>query len=80
MDRTFAQKVAVVTEEMAPYNFVDERDESITGLSTDLVQEIFKRANVEHQFKVYPWAAMMSGKTIQVGGHEKVGRLGLTNW
>lgn len=52
----FAQKVAVVTEEMAPYNFIDEKDQGITGLSTELVQEIFKRANVEHQIKVYPWA------------------------
>lgn len=52
----FAEKVAVVTEEMAPYNFIDEKDQVITGLSTELVQEIFKRANVEHQIKVYPWA------------------------
>ena len=52
----FAEKVAVVTEEMAPYNFVDEKDQVVTGLSTELVQEIFKRANVEHQIKVYPWS------------------------
>lgn len=52
----FAEKVAVVTEEMAPYNFIDEKDQVVTGLSTELVQEIFKRANVEHQIKVYPWA------------------------
>ena len=52
----FAEKVAVVTEEMAPCNFVDEKDQVVTGLSTELVQEIFKRANLEHQIKVYPWA------------------------
>lgn len=52
----FAQKVAVVTEEMAPYNFVDEKDQSVTGLSTELVHEILKRAQVDYQIKIFPWA------------------------
>lgn len=51
-----ADKVAVVTEEMAPYNFVDEKDQTVAGLSTELVHEILKRANVDYQIKVYPWA------------------------
>jgi polar amino acid transport system substrate-binding protein len=52
----FAEKVAVVTEEMPPYNFIDEKDQLVTGLSTELVHEVLKRANVEYQVKVFPWA------------------------
>ncbi len=52
----FAEKVAVVTEEMAPYNFLDEKDKSVKGLSTELVHEILKRANVDYQIDVFPWA------------------------
>ncbi len=52
----FAGKVAVVTEEMAPYNFTDEKDKSVKGLSTELVQEILKRANIDYQIDVFPWA------------------------
>ena len=51
-----AEKVAVVTEEMAPYNFLDEKDQSVAGLSTELVHEILKRADVEYQIRLYPWA------------------------
>lgn len=51
----FAQKVTVVTEEMAPYNFIDEKGQ-VVGLATELVQEIFKRANIEHQINVFPWS------------------------
>lgn len=52
----FAEKVAVVTEEMPPYNFVDEKDQAVTGLSTELVHEVLKRAGLEYQVKVFPWA------------------------
>lgn len=53
---TLAQKVTVVTEEMAPYNFVDEKDQVVTGLSTELVREILKRAHIDYQIKIFPWA------------------------
>ncbi len=33
-----AEKIRVVTEEMAPYNFMDDKDRRITGLSTELVE------------------------------------------
>jgi len=52
----FADKVAVVTEEMAPYNFLDEKDKTVKGLSTELVHEILKRANIDYQIDVFPWA------------------------
>lgn len=52
----FAQKVSVVTEEMAPYNFIDDRDKTITGLSTEIVQEVLRRTKIEYKIAVYPWA------------------------
>lgn len=51
-----AEKVAVVTEEMAPYNFVDEKDNTVKGLSTELVREILQRAAVDYHIEVFPWA------------------------
>ncbi|MES2950676.1 MAG: transporter substrate-binding domain-containing protein [Pseudomonadota bacterium] len=51
-----ADKVAVVTEEMAPYNFIDEKDKSVKGLSTELVHEILKRASIDYQIEIFPWA------------------------
>jgi len=50
-----AQKIQVVTEEMAPYNFTDEKDKSITGMSTEVVREILKRAKIDYDIKSYPW-------------------------
>ncbi len=51
-----AQKVTVVTEEMAPYNFSDEKDKAITGLSTEIVREVLRRAKLEYKIDIYPWA------------------------
>ncbi len=51
-----AEKISVVTEEMAPYNFVNEKDKTVAGLSTELVQEVLRRARIDYQIDVYPWA------------------------
>lgn len=51
-----AQKVAVVTEEMAPYNFFDEKDKAVSGLSTEIVHEVLRRAKLDYQIDIYPWA------------------------
>lgn len=61
----FADKIQVVTEEMAPYNFTDEKDKSITGLSTEVVKEVFKRAKIDYDIKSYPWA-----RTYKMGQEE----------
>ncbi len=51
----FADKISVVTEEMAPYNFADEKDQTITGMSTEMVREVLKRAKLEYQIEIFPW-------------------------
>mgnify|MGYP000378818409 CR=1 FL=1 len=51
----WAEKVLVVTEEFAPYNFTDETG-NITGLSTEIVREVLKRAKLDHAIESQPWA------------------------
>ena len=51
-----AQKIRVVTEEMAPYNFMDDKDRRVSGLATELVQEVLKRAKLDYDIDLYPWA------------------------
>ncbi len=56
MHAAHAEKITVVTEEMAPYNFLDDRDKAVSGLATELVQEVLKRAKLDYHIDIYPWA------------------------
>lgn len=51
----FAQKITVVTEEYPPFNYLDSA-KKITGMSTDVVEEVLKRAKIDYQLGMYPWA------------------------
>lgn len=51
----FAQKITVVTEDYPPFNYMDS-SKKITGVSTDVVEEILKRAKLDYQLGMYPWA------------------------
>lgn len=51
----FAQKITVVTEEYPPFNYMDS-GKKITGMSTDVVEEVLKRAKIDYQLGMYPWA------------------------
>ena len=51
----WAQKVTVVTEEYPPYNYLDA-SKKITGISSDVVEEVLKRAKLDYQLGIYPWA------------------------
>ncbi len=51
-----AEKIRVVTEEMAPYNFMDDKDRRVSGLATELVEEVLKRAKLNYYIDLYPWA------------------------
>jgi polar amino acid transport system substrate-binding protein len=51
------QAITLYTEEYAPFNWRDKESGEITGLSTDIVAELFKRAGVAHAAPVsVPWA------------------------
>ena len=53
---SFAQKITVVTEEYPPYNFLDS-DKKIFKMSTEVVEEVLKRAKLDYQLAIYPWAS-----------------------
>jgi len=48
-----AQKLQVLTEVWAPYNFI-ENDKPV-GLSTELVKAVLQRANIDYELKILPW-------------------------
>lgn len=50
-----AQPLTVVTEEYPPYNYLDE-NKQVVGLSTDVVKEVLRRANLHYRISLYPWA------------------------
>lgn len=50
-----AQEVLVVTEEYPPYNFTDE-NRRISGLSTEVVEEVLRRAGLTYSIQSLPWA------------------------
>ncbi|MFZ3185206.1 MAG: ABC transporter substrate-binding protein [Pseudomonas sp.] len=44
----------VLTEDYPPFNMM-AADTKISGLSTEIVEELFKRAGVEYKIKLLPW-------------------------
>ncbi|MBN1971073.1 MAG: transporter substrate-binding domain-containing protein [Candidatus Delongbacteria bacterium] len=51
---SWAVSFNVVTEEYPPYNYSDKG--KVTGISTEIIQEILLRTGIDYQLKVYPWA------------------------
>ncbi len=49
-----ADEINEVTEEWEPYNFV--KNNKITGMSTEIVEAVLKKANLKYSIIVYPWA------------------------
>ncbi|MEO7185163.1 MAG: transporter substrate-binding domain-containing protein [Rhodoferax sp.] len=50
------QPVTVVTEEYPPYNFYDASQNKISGMGTEVVEEILKRTKLDYRLGIYPWA------------------------
>lgn len=51
-----SQTLTVVTEEYPPYNFQDVQTKKISGMATEVVQEILKRTKTPYKLGIYPWA------------------------
>ena len=47
------EHVLVLTEEWVPFNFI--QDDEIVGISTELVTETLKHANVDYDMQLLPW-------------------------
>jgi len=55
------KSITLTTEDMPPYSTrISGKDngkptDHLTGISIDIVNELFARANIEHQILIYPW-------------------------
>jgi hypothetical protein len=47
------EELLVMTEEFPPFNF--QEDKTIKGLSTQIVKELFNRANLKYRIELVPW-------------------------
>jgi polar amino acid transport system substrate-binding protein len=52
----WGQSITVVTEEYPPYNFHDPAKNQISGMATEVVEEVLKRSKLDYTLSLYPWA------------------------
>ena len=52
----WGQSITVVTEEYPPYNFQDPAKNKISGMATEVVEEVLKRTKLAYKLDIYPWA------------------------
>ena len=52
---TYAQNLKIMTEIFSPYQFNDDIDGHLIGISTEIVQAIQKEIKDSSKIKVYPW-------------------------
>lgn len=58
-----AQTLVLATEEYPPFNMTNQKTNEITGISTDKVIELMRRADEKYNLKVYSWSrAFMMGQ------------------
>lgn len=50
----YAQKITILTEHLAPFQIVNQ--DSIGGISTEIVEATLKATNYEYEIAVYPWS------------------------
>ena len=49
------ETITILTEENPPNNFEDS-NKKITGISTEIVEEIFNNAKIKYKIEIMPWA------------------------
>jgi polar amino acid transport system substrate-binding protein len=49
-----AETISVLTYEWRPYNY--EEEGVVKGISTEVVREVLKRADIDADIRVYPWS------------------------
>ena len=60
LNTLYAQTLHLATENYPPFNMSINTSDSateaeITGISTEIVQELFKRAKISYTVRLYPW-------------------------
>ncbi len=51
----WAGGLVVTTEDAPPFNYSTDDGKTVVGSATEAVQEMFKRAGMEHSITLYPW-------------------------
>lgn len=51
-----AQTLTLTTENYPPFNIVDPKSGAVSGISTEKVREIMRRANEKYTLAAYPWS------------------------
>lgn len=51
----WADTIVLTTEDAPPTNFSTDGGKTITGSATDIVRELFKRAEIDYKISMYPW-------------------------
>jgi len=55
--KSFAQQYTLYTEQFPPFNFMQEQ--KLTGVSTQIIEAVFQKANLDYKFALLPWARTM---------------------
>lgn len=61
----YAQTLTLTTENYPPFNIVDPKSGAISGVATEKVLEIMRRANEKYTLSAYPWS-----RAFQMGQSE----------
>lgn len=51
----WAGGLTLTTEDAPPYNYTNDAGKTILGSATEVVHELFKRANITYTIGMYPW-------------------------
>jgi len=57
--RTALEKMDWMTEQYPPFNYIDEKDGQLKGITVDILMEMFKKVGVQKTRKdipILPWA------------------------
>jgi ABC-type amino acid transport substrate-binding protein len=79
----FSEPYKVYTENLIPFNY--KENDTLKGLSVELIEELFRRVNEPLSIQVYPWArayksALTSKKTVLFSTARSGDREELFNW
>lgn len=55
LSQSKASGLTFYTEHFPPYSYVDNKDETLKGISVEIVNEILKRTKFSHSLRLLPW-------------------------
>ncbi|MDP3847168.1 MAG: ABC transporter substrate-binding protein [Pseudomonas sp.] len=62
----WADSLILTTEDAPPFNYSTDSGKTIVGSATEVVRELFKRAEIDYTLKMYPWV-----RAIEMAHYDK---------